>query len=130
MKKIKSIKLFIYITAIIGFLLTIYWLRKTYKEKELSMFIAGIGKLDAGEGPVVSISNKTDRYIVKKSENVSDVFVESMSSEGWQYVGDFGRCILLEKEHEEMLVKRTTVFKKYCIFEFLNKDYLEQGKAV
>jgi len=125
----KKLQIFALITGTIGIIIVIYMLRKMYKENELRNLLDGIAKLKDENLSLVSISNKTSRYLMKENDDSQTIFNQFMEQKGWEENRQFGRSHLYIQHGKEMLVKKTDLLNGYCVFEWMDENYVK-NKAV
>ena len=73
---------------------------------------------------LVSISNRTNRYLLINDASVNDTFNHFMAQKGWDEERAYGRSMLYSKSGREMLVKKTDLLNGYCIFEWMDENYV------
>lgn len=121
----KKIRIFAILSALFALIAALYMLRKMYKERELRSLLEGISKLNREGLNLVSISYKTNRYLLRNTEDAMAAFNTFMEHKGWNKQQKYGRSLLYTKGHEEMLVKKTDLLNGYCVFEWMDENYVQ-----
>lgn len=121
----KKLKIFTIIAGCITIAAMIYIIRKIYKAKELNNLLNGISELNSKEEKIVSISDSTNRYLLKNNDEVKEVFNQFMELKGWVFDRQYGRSVLYTNGYREMLVKKIDLVNGFCIFEWMDEDYVK-----
>ncbi len=127
MKKIVKIGLSV-VLAVLLFVSVLKLIRLIRKHSFLSI-LKGFGILCSGDADLVEISDNGTKFLSKKSEEGIGAFEDYLDEIGYKFIGQFGSSNLYESNGMEIVIKRTTLFGKYYLYEIFNERYFEESDA-
>lgn len=86
----------------------------------LNNIIKGIIRLEGNEGEVIKEKSKDKIFLITKPED-EDIKIENyLRKYDWDFLEQYGRGHIYEKNGEEILVKKRKFFGEYYIYEIIN----------
>lgn len=96
------------------------------KKYSLIEVLAGIGKLGNDGVDVVEISKNGTKFLATGNQDGIDAIKEYLDTVGYKYIGQFGSSNLYEYDGVEIVIKRSSLFGKYYLFEVFNERYFQE----
>ncbi len=107
-------------------LVSIIKLVQLIKKYSLLQVLGGVGKLNADDTDLVEISKNGTKFLTRSNETGLEAFKDYLDASGYSYIGQFGSSNLYEFDGVEIVVKRSSLFGKYYLFEIFNERYFEE----
>lgn len=108
---------------------TLFMALNFLKQTKAEELMRGIRKIRKGKAHLVPLSRKVTRMLARTDHQSEMLFRNYMSTLGWRYVCNYGRSGLYRQGEKEVLVRKTSLIKDFCIYEVLDENYLNYMKS-
>jgi hypothetical protein len=124
----KVIKVLATLVFVFGSLAFIYKLIDLYQKRNVESFL--IAAMNAHQTQsLVDISGSGIRFVGQKNDEIEREFEAYMANKGCVPIGNFGRSTLYSCDGNEVLVKKSSFFNQFFLYEIMDETYVALSEA-
>lgn len=114
MKALKKLTFWLVITNVVAVAVLLCKLAKNY---DIISIFHGMNIANQKKDELIDISYQGDKFVAMKNKSNLKKFDELLEEQGFKHIAKYGKSDIYVQDGVERLVKRSTVFCKYYLFE-------------
>lgn len=114
MKALKKMAFWLVISNVVAIVVLLCKLAKNY---DIISIFHGMNIADQKKDELIDISYRGDKFVAVKSKSNLKKFDAMLEEQGFKHIAKYGKSDIYVQDGVERLVKRSTVFCRYYLFE-------------